>query len=90
MKAEYDTKKGITVIIAHNDTWRTEYRHLDKLTVEKGDETRAGELIGLMGSTGQSTGPHLHFSILENGEYVDPATLLQLISRCFPPTVPLA
>lgn len=77
LKAEYDTKNGNTVIIAHNDTWRTEYRHLDKLTVEKGDEARAGELIGLMGSTGQSTGPHLHFSILENGEYVDPAKLLQ-------------
>ncbi|MFB9275660.1 M56 family metallopeptidase [Cohnella cellulosilytica] len=75
VQAEYDTAKGLTVTIAHNEAWSTEYRHLDKLEVEAGDEVKAGDLIGRMGGTGQSTGSHLHFSVLKQGEYVDPLTV---------------
>ncbi|QJD86984.1 M23/M56 family metallopeptidase [Cohnella herbarum] len=70
--AESVSAKGLTVTIEHNKVWSTEYRHLDKLSVKEGDEVKEGDLIGLMGSTGNSTGPHLHFSVLKNGEYVDP------------------
>jgi bla regulator protein blaR1 len=70
--AETVSAKGLTVTIEHNKVWSTEYRHLDKLSVKEGDEVKEGDLIGLMGSTGDSTGPHLHFSVLKNGEYVDP------------------
>lgn len=73
--AEYDTAKGLTVTIQHNKAWSTEYRHLDKLAVEAGDEVKSGDLIGQLGSTGQSTGPHLHFSVLKQGEYVDPLSV---------------
>jgi len=71
--AGYDRAKGNTVTIEHNEIWSTEYRHLDKLSVKEGDEVKAGDAIGLLGSTGESTGPHLHYSVLKNGEYIDPA-----------------
>nr|WP_269433172.1 M23 family metallopeptidase [Paenibacillus sp. FJAT-27812] len=77
IKADYDKAKGITVIIEHNNNWQTEYRHLSKLVVEEGQAVKSGALIGLMGSTGQSTGTHLHFSIVKNGQYTDPAALLE-------------
>ena len=76
--AETVTAKGLTVTIEHNEVWSTEYRHLDKLSVKEGDEVKEGDLIGLMGSTGNSTGPHLHFSVLKNGEYVDPKPLTNI------------
>ncbi|MFC4597633.1 M56 family metallopeptidase [Cohnella hongkongensis] len=73
--AEYVKAKGLTVIIEHNDEWSTEYRHLDELSVEAGDTVKSGDPIGRMGSTGDSTGPHLHYSVLKNGEYVDPLSV---------------
>lgn len=79
--AEYDALKGLTVTIEHSDAWSTEYRHLEQLEVEAGDEVKPGEKIGLMGSTGQSTGPHLHYSVLKQGEYVDPLTVTRMGSQ---------
>ncbi|TVY01209.1 M56 family metallopeptidase [Cohnella terricola] len=70
--AGYDRTKGNTVTIEHNEIWSTEYRHLDKLSVKEGDEVKAGDAIGLLGSTGGSTGPKLHYSVIKNGEYIDP------------------
>jgi len=70
--AKADSARGNVVAIGHDAVWSTEYRHLDKLGVKEGDRVEAGDIIGWMGSTGQSTGPHLHYSVLENGEYVDP------------------
>jgi len=77
IKAEYDGKNGFTVVIEHNDSWQSEYRHLAEFSIKEGENVQSGELIGLMGSTGQSTGPHLHFSILKGGEYVDPISLIE-------------
>lgn len=73
--SEYDSAKGLTVKIEHGEAWVTEYRHLDKLAVEAGDEVESGDVIGQMGSTGESTGPHLHYSTLKEGEYVDPLSV---------------
>ncbi|WP_372629408.1 M56 family metallopeptidase [Cohnella sp.] len=75
VQSEYDSAKGLTVKIEHGEAWVTEYRHLDKLAVEAGDEVKSGDLIGQMGSTGESTGPHLHYSTLKEGEYVDPLSV---------------
>ncbi|QGQ99313.1 M23 family metallopeptidase [Paenibacillus psychroresistens] len=79
IKAEYDPDNGFTIVIEHNENWRTEYRHFAnaKMPVIKGEMVKSGDLIGHMGSTGQATGPHLHFSILMDGEYIDPVSMLK-------------
>nr|WP_217368799.1 M23/M56 family metallopeptidase [Brevibacillus sp. HB1.4B] len=78
LKAEYDSKtgKGNQVILEHDGGYQTVYSHLEKLEVTAGATVTQGQLIGLLGSTGRSTGPHLAFQILENGTPVDPAKLL--------------
>ncbi len=63
---------GRCIIIEHKDNLQTLYGHLRQIDVEKGERVNSGQLIGLMGSSGRSTGPHLHYEIIENGEYNDP------------------
>lgn len=79
IKAEYDTKtgKGNQVILEHEGGYQTIYSHLEKLEVTAGATVTQGQLIGLLGSTGRSTGPHLAFQVLENGMPVDPMKLLE-------------
>ncbi|MGE5560211.1 MAG: murein hydrolase activator EnvC family protein [Chloroflexota bacterium] len=67
MTAGYLTGYGNTVIILHGDGISTLYGHQSKLTVKKGDKVAKGDLIGYVGSTGYSTGPHLHFEVMING-----------------------
>ena len=54
---------GNLIIIDHAEGYSTYYAHLSKILVSEGDHVKAGEKIGLVGSTGRSTGPHLHFEI---------------------------
>ncbi|MBQ7799787.1 MAG: M23 family metallopeptidase [Oscillospiraceae bacterium] len=68
---------GNYVIMKHSDTLFTFYGHCDSVKVEKSMVIRAGEIIAYMGSTGYSTGPHLHFEIRINGKSVDPAYVLK-------------
>ncbi len=63
---------GKCVIIEHYSGFRTLYGHCSELLVSVGDYVTAGDLIAKVGSTGRSTGPHLHFSVIIDGEYVDP------------------
>ncbi|MCE5206052.1 MAG: M23 family metallopeptidase [Porphyromonadaceae bacterium] len=63
---------GRCIIIEHKNNMQTLYGHLRQIGVEKGEWVNSGQLIGLMGSSGRSTGPHLHYEIIENGEYNDP------------------
>lgn len=67
---------GETVILEHADGSRTLYGHCSKLLVKPGQAVRQGEVIALVGSTGQSTGPHLHFEIILNDQPIDPIKLL--------------
>ena len=60
----------------HNNDYLTLYAHLSEIEVEVGQVVAAGEVIGEVGSTGNSTGPHLHFEIRDYGELVDPLVLL--------------
>lgn len=63
---------GLYLIIDHGGGVTSLYAHCSKLLVNVGDEVKRGDKIAEVGSTGNSTGNHLHFSILENGTYVDP------------------
>jgi murein DD-endopeptidase MepM/ murein hydrolase activator NlpD len=63
---------GQMVEINHGNGLATRYCHNEKLLVKQGDMVRKGQEVSLMGSTGHSTGPHLHFEVLKNGVQVDP------------------
>lgn len=73
----FDRGHGYYVTIKHAGGITTKYSHLRKYLVEKGQRVEQGEQIALMGSTGRSTGPHLHFEVMENGKHVDPMTYLE-------------
>lgn len=72
-----DDKKGNYLWMVHKNGNETLYCHCSKILVEKDAVIRAGEAVALSGSTGYSTGPHLHFSIKENGKMVDPLNYLR-------------
>lgn len=67
-----DTGDSKNVTINHYTNINTFYAHLSKVVVKEGDEVKQGDLIGYVGSTGESTEPHLHFELCIDGEYVDP------------------
>lgn len=67
---------GNLVIIDHPDGRQTRYAHLSSISVAAGDPVSIGQPIALSGSTGKSTGPHLHFEVRENGKPVDPRLIL--------------
>lgn len=63
---------GRTVRIAHDFGFTTVYGHLDKISVQPGDEVQRGQEVGLLGNSGRSTGPHLHYEVHLEGRAVDP------------------
>jgi len=72
----YERSHGYYVTIKHENGLQTNYFHLRKYLVSKGQKVEKGEKIALLGSTGRSTGPHLHFEVVENGKNVDPLNYL--------------
>lgn len=84
----YATKSGVVTVntssrsagnyitIRHDNTFSSIYMHLSRSVVKKGQTVKQGELIGYMGSTGITTGSHLHFGIIKNGAYVNPANYM--------------
>ena len=69
---------GNMVEISHGDGYKTRYAHAHELKVEKGDLVSKGQQIATVGSTGRSTGPHLHFEVYRNGMAVNPARYIAL------------
>ena len=69
--ASYSSSAGYHIIIDHGNGIKTYYYHSSQLIADVGDIVEAGDVIMLVGSTGQSTGPHLHFGITVDGEWVD-------------------
>ena len=74
--ASYSNSAGNYVSINHGDGFSSIYMHMLRSVVSSGQAVSAGQLIGYVGSTGISTGPHLHFGISKNGVYVNPAAYI--------------
>jgi|HigsolmetaGSP12D_1036236.scaffolds.fasta_scaffold01216_5 murein DD-endopeptidase MepM/ murein hydrolase activator NlpD len=70
--AERDETHGNNVWIDHGNGFRTRYLHLSRILTKPGAKVRKGDLIGELGSTGRSTGPHLHYEVSINGRNIDP------------------
>lgn len=77
IRAKYSSSAGYYVEIDHGDGFVTQYMHLSKYIVTVGQEVKAGELIGYVGNTGVSSAPHLHFGMLYNGSFVNPAKYVE-------------
>jgi len=68
---------GNRVVLDHGNGTRTLYAHLSKIYVVSGQTVNRGATIGQMGSTGRSTGTHLHFEIISGGQHVNPLNVLK-------------
>ncbi len=78
IKAGWCGLMGNCIIIKHNNDFLTRYGHLAKLLVKKGDFVERGQIIGMMGSTGRSTGPHLHYTIKYKTKIVNPIGYMEV------------
>lgn len=72
---------GNLVEINHGNGFKTRYAHCKESLVQPGDVVKKGQIIALMGSTGRSTGPHVHFEVYKHGRAVDPASYIHRASR---------
>lgn len=68
---------GKVVKIRHIDGYESLYAHQSSIRVKRGERVKKGQVIGYVGNTGRSTGPHLHFGLKKNGSWVDPMTILR-------------
>ncbi|NLN85198.1 MAG: peptidoglycan DD-metalloendopeptidase family protein [Candidatus Cloacimonetes bacterium] len=75
-KAQDDNGWGKVVNIDHVDDYMTLYAHLSSIKVKVGEVVSKGQIIGLMGNTGMSTGPHLHYGVYRRGNSVDPVPFM--------------
>ncbi len=69
---EMENGHGNYIIVQHDETYKTKYSHLSKLKVKVGETIKKGKVIGLVGSSGMSTAPHLHYEVIKNGKKVNP------------------
>ena len=71
-RADWFSSYGLFISINHGASMETRYAHLSRLAVAAGDNVKKGDLIGYVGSTGRSTGPHLHYEVRVDGVAVNP------------------
>jgi septal ring factor EnvC (AmiA/AmiB activator) len=72
---------GLNIWISHSNGIHTHYSHLNQMLVKPGDKVKKGDIIAKMGSTGRSTGPHLHYEVAVHGTNVDPQPYLKATRR---------
>jgi murein DD-endopeptidase MepM/ murein hydrolase activator NlpD len=77
LETGYHSTYGNFIILGHGSDYQTMYAHLSKVSVQKSGRVAQGDKIGEVGSTGYSTGPHLHFSVYKNGQAVNPLDYLR-------------
>lgn len=75
-RADWYSGYGLYVAIEHGGELQTRYGHMSRLNVEAGQQVKKGDIIGYVGSTGRSTGPHLHYEVRIAGEAVNPVPYL--------------
>lgn len=80
-EAAYKGLLGRHVIIDHGNGYETVYAHMYRLAVKAGQEVSSGDVIGYEGSTGRSTGPHLHFEVRKNGTPVNPGSFVSAYNK---------
>ncbi|MDF1614130.1 M23 family metallopeptidase [Desulfurivibrio dismutans] len=78
--SKYTRFNGNYMVIDHGNGFETRYLHLQRSLVQKGDRVERGQEIAQLGNTGRSTGPHLHYTILYNGEAIDPYRFVRVAS----------
>jgi len=71
----YDERSGNKIRIQHDKDWFSGYAHLNQIFVVPGQKVKQGQIIGTVGSTGMSTGPHLHLGIKYRDEWIDPEVI---------------
>jgi murein DD-endopeptidase MepM/ murein hydrolase activator NlpD len=71
---------GTVVVVDHGGGQQTFYSHLSSLSVKVGQKVTRGQVVGRVGNTGVSTGPHLHFEVWEGETHVDPATVIPALA----------
>jgi murein DD-endopeptidase MepM/ murein hydrolase activator NlpD len=69
---------GFNVLIKHDEKYETLYAHMSKINVKEGDAVTKQTVLGLSGSTGNSTGPHVHFELRKDEKAINPVTFLEL------------
>lgn len=72
-----DSACGLGLVIQHSDNITSHYCHLSKVSVKAGESLKTGQRIGDVGSTGRSTGPHLHLGIKRSGNWIDPLPFMK-------------
>jgi murein DD-endopeptidase MepM/ murein hydrolase activator NlpD len=76
VKTDFSKTAGNLVVIDHGNEFSTLYSQMTNYIVKEGQTVEKGDIIGYVGSTGLSTGPHLHYEVMKEGEYVDPQDYL--------------
>jgi murein DD-endopeptidase MepM/ murein hydrolase activator NlpD len=75
--AGYDGGFGLKIAIDHHNGYQTWYAHLKEIDVEPGEAVTKGKVIGAVGMTGETTGPHVHYQIMKDGAPVDPQPYIE-------------
>jgi murein DD-endopeptidase MepM/ murein hydrolase activator NlpD len=85
-RADWYSSYGLYISVEHGASLQTRYAHLSRLAVATGDVVKKGDLIGYVGSTGRSTGPHLHYEVRVDGLAVNPIPYMMADERRFAAT----
>lgn len=81
--SRYDPTYGHYVVVEHSNGVKTLYAHCSKRLVAQGQSVKRGQVIAKVGSTGDSTGPHLHFELLVNGQRIDPLSVFTYLNNLY-------